>query len=368
MSLETGVSVDAEAVEPAAGAGAASETQRRIDERLDLVDRALIGLLPRAERLAIVARIETQVRETGSEVAPLPADAALAGSAAGPSRASRRRQRSTIAYSSGVLGLIALGALFIAPVTYILLAVLGDGMGETIAIGLMGTHALVIAVSGTLAVVLGVIAFFSLWGRGKKSTGHGWAITGVCAGALPMLVGAIVLLSVGAALAETELFSVHVSTTSTPASVATCAPGMPCYGQPVPVSMTASYPAPLLTPPPGANPLPYAPAASAPNPANPYAPPPALPPAFPSGVPSLAPPSSATVPAAALPVGEPATPVQPETKHLEPATNKPEAKAEPTVTEPKVTEPNNKPTEESAEKTTTDSSPKPATDSASSDD
>jgi hypothetical protein len=364
MSLETGVSVDAEAVESAAGAGAACEMQRRIDERLDLVDRALLGLLPRAERLAIVARIETQVRETGSEVAPLAAVAALAPSAAGPSRASRRRQRSTIAYSSGVLGLIALGALFIAPVTYILLAVLGDAMGETIAIGLMGTHALVIAVSGTLAVVLGVISFFALWGRGKKSTGHGWAITGVCAGALPMLVGAIVLLSVGAALAETELFSVHVSTTSSPASVATCAPGLPCYGQAVPVNMTASYPAPMLAPPSGPQPLPYAPAASAPVPMNPYAPPPALPP----GVPSLAPSGSA--------YPEPDPSVQPEAQQLPPVTKQPAAKAEPVVAKPTVTEPagteptkkpDEKPSAKSVEKTTADPSLKPAagsTDSA----
>jgi hypothetical protein len=169
-----------------------------------------------------------------------------------------------------------------------------------------------------------------------------------------------VLLTIGAALSQTELFSVQVSTNSTPASVATCAPGIPCYGQPVPVNMTASYPAPLLTPPPGANPLPYAPAAIHPHPAHPNASPPVLSP----GVPSLAP-SSGAYP-------EPDPSVQPEAQQLPPVTKQPTAKAEPVVAKPTVTEPAgteptkkpaDKPSEKSVEKTTTDPSLKPATDS-----
>lgn len=53
----------------ATSSSSAGDPQPLIDLRLDAIDRALLGLLPRSERLEMVAQIETRLRELGPALA-----------------------------------------------------------------------------------------------------------------------------------------------------------------------------------------------------------------------------------------------------------------------------------------------------------
>lgn len=159
------------------------------------VDRALIGLLRRSERLRWMAEVESAVRD-GSDTSAVLADE-VAGqpgrrdaSDVGPRG---RRNRSRLALTSGLLGITALALLFLAPVTYLVACLTGE---EMVAYALLGANALALALGGTAAVALGIAALVRLSRRHNRQAGHGWAITGLCTGPVPMLIGGLAVLCV----------------------------------------------------------------------------------------------------------------------------------------------------------------------------
>jgi hypothetical protein len=103
------------------------------------------------------------------------------------------QKRSRLAISSGVLGIVALALLFGMPVSYFVVAMVGDFLGEIFAIGFLGTHLLTVAVGGLAAVALGTAALIRLGRRKEGLVGHGWAIAGLCTGPIALFVGGSVL-------------------------------------------------------------------------------------------------------------------------------------------------------------------------------
>jgi len=214
-----------------------TSVQQFIEQRLDAIDQALLGLLPRQDRLAAVAHIETQIREI---VAARPAvaanlHAATQSPALGDSAFSdmmsetpaflphpqffrpasggwvpaTQKKRSRLAIAAGVVGMIALALLFATPVTYFFVVeMLSEVLGELVAISLMGAHAVAMWIGGLAAVGLGIGALVSLRRR-KHLAGHGWAIAGLCTGPLPMLLGCAAVVMLGAQLGVEQ-----ISTTS----------------------------------------------------------------------------------------------------------------------------------------------------------
>jgi len=122
--------------------------QQLIEQRLDAIDQALLGLLPLTQK-----------------------------------------RRSRLAISAGILGALALALLLAIPVTYIAVEVMGDVLGEFISIGLLGVHSVAVSIGGLAAVGLGIAALVSLRRHKENLVGHGWAIAGLCTGPLPMLLG-----------------------------------------------------------------------------------------------------------------------------------------------------------------------------------
>lgn len=241
----------------ATSSSSAGDTQRLIDLRLDAIDRALLGLLPRSERQEMVAQIETRLRELGPAIAAgeaeraadiehssldagLPAgssaDAELASAVkrsrlAGRMNLSRRRSRSRLALASGVSGIVALSLLVLFPITYVLCGVLEPS--ASILIPVLGTHVTGLALGGLLAVVLGVAALIVLNRRDARLIGHGWAITGLCTGPLPMLIGGLIVL-----VASSQFMTAAPGIVMSPvsASSTSCYPTtVPAPGFPTPV-------------------------------------------------------------------------------------------------------------------------------------
>lgn len=188
-----------------------------IDLRLDTIDRALLGLLPRHARIELVAQIETKIRESAAN---LPVDDvlneiaqdravrqedAMDSAVAQPATYShqrrfspRRRPRSRLALSSGILGIVALALLIALPFMYLIVSMLnGD---EWLTVSLLGGHVGAVLLGGLLAVALGIAALVVLNRHGGRLVGHGWAITGLCTGPLPMFAGGLVALVVGSQL------------------------------------------------------------------------------------------------------------------------------------------------------------------------
>ena len=224
-------------------------------QRLDELDRLLLGLLPRSERLTLVAGVEARVRELGDNVEiarELPAELSVA--AVAPSSSRPRAHRSRLAFSSGVLGIIAAACLVGSPVLFLALSIFGELLGEAFAMLLLGLIALLVTCGGGLAVFCGGVSLFRLARRDQTATGTGWAITGLCTGALPLLIGFVGILSLGAELLPTG--GVYVSSTVTPVSGPAIGPdGCPLtaptmYGTPVPLSADARtvQPMPALLP------------------------------------------------------------------------------------------------------------------------
>jgi hypothetical protein len=109
-----------------------------------------------------------------------------------------RRKLSRLALAAGVLGILALLLFFLTPVIYFIAAIIGDAVDEEIvAIGFLGAHTLALAVGGGLAVAFGIAALVQLRRRSRNLVGYGWAITGLCTGPVPMLVGGLVVLVAG---------------------------------------------------------------------------------------------------------------------------------------------------------------------------
>lgn len=211
-------------------------TQQLIDQRLDAIDRALLGLVPRGERLAMVAQVESRIRDLAAEepvnetcVAQRAISLGLsdAGEVDGASaldqapiasRSTRiaRRKLSRLALAAGVLGIIAAALFFLTPIIYFIVAMVGEMTDEMIAIGLLGAHTVTIAVGGLAAVALGIAALVQLRRRSRNLAGYGWAVTGLCTGPMPALVGGLVILVVGLQLLGSSV--VRVQTISSPTS------------------------------------------------------------------------------------------------------------------------------------------------------
>jgi hypothetical protein len=208
--------------------------QHLIDQRLDALDHALLGLVPRHDRLALVAQAENRIREhaaanltamasfQASAVGATPGDWAQSGLPAGTATfaplkplmvpasggmaASPGKRRSRLALSAGVLGIAALVLLFGTPVTYVFVATVGELFGEIVSISLIGAHLMAVAIGGMTAVGLGIAALVSLRRRKGNLDGRGWAIAGLCAGPVPMLVGGLALVVGGWQLLEVQDF------------------------------------------------------------------------------------------------------------------------------------------------------------------
>ena len=197
---------------------ATRDTQQLIDQRLDAIDRALLGLLPRGDRLTIVTQLETRLRELAAASPAveaqqhLPAEDAAQVESALPQGVapiipagtrSAHLKRSRLALSSGILGIVALVALFVFPITFVLVSSFGE-MFEEAAMVLLGTHLATVAVGGTAAVALGIAGLVVLGRRPGRLVGHGWAITGLCTGPLPMFAGGLIALVAGVQLLPTR--------------------------------------------------------------------------------------------------------------------------------------------------------------------
>lgn len=224
-------------------------TQELIDDRLDAIDRALLGLLPRSDRQAIVAQVETRLGElaaAGADVQALretlvephtPIETMTIGLPAASSLVSPTAQatyhnvrharrpyikRSWLALSSGIVGMVALVLLFATPITYVM--VVSVGQLEEVAELVLSTHIATVTLGGTLAVALGIAGLVVLNRRAGTLAGHGWAVTGLCTGPLPMFIGGLIALAVGVQLfgsrsvrvAEVSGVPVYATSTSYP--------------------------------------------------------------------------------------------------------------------------------------------------------
>lgn len=214
-----------------------------LEQRLEAIDQALVGLLPRHERLAAVAHVESRVRELATtssasidvsheppRALPLtdptgshPASGTpgfshhsqyFAVAPGGWAPATQKKKRSRLAVTAGVLGIISLALVFATPVTYFMVMLLGEVLGEIVAYVLIGAHVLAITTAGVAAVGLGSVALLNLWRRKGELAGHGWAITGLCTGPLPVLIGCSAVLLVAAELGAFEYFTTTTAVAS----------------------------------------------------------------------------------------------------------------------------------------------------------
>jgi hypothetical protein len=172
-----------------------------IDSRLDTIDRVLVGRVPRQDRLAIVAEVESQIHELLSErgdddltredvLAALgrldPPEAYLSDGIEAermPMRAASPRQQQhgsvssydKVARASGFLGLAALALMLFMPVDYLIAVGLGSSQA---AILLLGANLLLVVSAGVLGLTFGICA--------RK--GGPWAVVGITSGALSLLL------------------------------------------------------------------------------------------------------------------------------------------------------------------------------------
>lgn len=179
---------------------------RMLSAQLDALDRVLLGLLPREERLAIVSQVESRILELGTTNADAEVDsnASIASSlqpVLSNSATQRRVKRSRLALSSGVLGIVAMGLLIALPICYFLVAMLSDVLDGLSVIFLIGIHTYAIGIFGAAALVFGLLSLWRL-GMRRNMTGKAWAITGVCTGPLPMLAGGVATILLIAPLRE----------------------------------------------------------------------------------------------------------------------------------------------------------------------
>ena len=172
-----------------------------LDQRLDALDRVLLGLLPRTERLALVAQVETRISELADAIPAVEPGADVAGESCTPDLVARSgaprgaRRRSRIALSSGILGIVALVMLFLMPITYVIVSMIGESLGEFVAYALLIMHVLTVAVGGLAALAMGIMGLVRLARRKGRVVGYGWAITGLCTSPLPTLVGGLLAIT-----------------------------------------------------------------------------------------------------------------------------------------------------------------------------
>lgn len=205
-----------------------ASAQRLVEQRLDAIDEVLRGLLPRQERIAAVSQVESQVRALAAGNpefeqsliencrSPLPV---LTASGHAATACSPSKKRSRLAITAGTLGLVSLLLLMTAPFTFVLLQMMGDALGEEGAIGLMGSHLVSVVGFALAAVVLGIVALVKLNRNREALAGHGWAITGLCTAAVPLLLGGLSTLFIVAQLGMFQtaaVQSVYVSAADLP--------------------------------------------------------------------------------------------------------------------------------------------------------
>lgn len=283
-----------------------------IDSRLDAIDRALLGLLSRHERIELVAQIETRLRESATNL-PVDADPvatehdgrdqtedAMASAASRPVSYSserrflpRRRPRSRLAVSSGILGIVALALLVAWPFMYLIVSLLDTD--EWLTVSFLGGHIGAVLFSGLLAVALGIAGLVVLNRHNDRLVGHGWAITGLCTGPLPLFAGGLVALLLAAQLktAVTVTPAYAVAPTAIPPGPIATNP----YGDPA-LAPPGAMPSPMMPAPAGSGVTPYAlapnysepdvPTISLEQPPAPDAPPPTVSPSPPSDAPTSA--------------------------------------------------------------------------------
>ena len=181
--------------------------QSLIDSRLDTIDRMLLGRAARAERLAIVREVESQIHELLGEreseelsredvlavLARLdPPEAFLVESFESEGRMpvrgvsyqqpdrSTRRDIKGAARASGMLGMAALSLLLLVPVSY-LLAILFES-SDTPVILTAATASICMLVCGVVGIVTGVYA--------RKS--GVWALIGIATSVLALLFSVVI--------------------------------------------------------------------------------------------------------------------------------------------------------------------------------
>jgi hypothetical protein len=305
-----------------------------IHRRLDGIDQMLIGLVPRPERLAIVADLERRIRELAANDPEYRVDAARTPSVVPPADVSpsstldrtvtpaQPRRRSKLAFISGISGIVSLIMLVATPVLYVVISLysemIEDSGGEMAAAIVLLGQVFLVAFGGFAAVALGIAGAVVVSKHRQQLEGSGWAATGLCTGMMPMLLGGLLCLIVG--LPTILSFSVANQQPQTVASVDVA--GLP-YPMPVNNSPPVIYgpsPTPSYAPPavpsspydPGTAPAFLPPTSNATPPhSNVY--PPALPasPSLPqpTSVPKSAPWHPAAPPAAAYPAVMPPAPM-----------------------------------------------------------
>lgn len=234
-------------------------SQEAIDQRLDAVDRLLLGMLPRGERLEFVARLEAAVRKrlTENPAADLGlTDPVSLASVRGVRGGFSRPKRSVAAFAAAVLGIAAVVLLLVGmPLAYVAMAELSSALdidGPLPAV-LFCLTPLAACVAGTAAVVLGMVALVKIARRDGSLVGQGWAVTGLCTGPLPVLCGAMLLLLVGGQLLADSSVGVGVNPVAyAPPVCPNCGPA-PIYSAavvPAPGYVTGPYPPPVCFGPP----------------------------------------------------------------------------------------------------------------------
>jgi hypothetical protein len=239
--------------------------EQAINQRLDAIDRALLDLLPRNERLTLVAQVDARVRELvaasaspqatfGSAACPAVADAALSVPGVSPLSPpivlpSARMPRSRLAISAGLVGIAALILLFATPLTYVFVSFVGELIGEVGSIALLGIHIGMVTLGGLAAVALAIVALFGMSRRRGVLAGHGWAIAGLCTGPLPILGGAAAGLILGMEFVGTPFLTTEMTVSGTcPSEACESSPATyaaPCSlaspGVPVPVATMPAH-------------------------------------------------------------------------------------------------------------------------------
>lgn len=207
-----------------------------IDQRLDQIEGALLGVLPRQERLSLLAGIESRLVKLAAEnpeleksvtqklEAPELASSQAVVNSAGTSAKPTAARRSRMAFTSGILGIVVLVLMFFSPIIYTLAAFaseLSGSMGEVGAIILLVGLVLLLAFGGLAAVMMGIVSLVKISRSQKKLVGTGWAITGLCTGPMPMFAGAFGMLIFLPLVAEVsgDFWGMSVSHESSPTAV-----------------------------------------------------------------------------------------------------------------------------------------------------
>jgi len=242
-------------------------SQEAIDQRLDAVDRVLLGLLPRSERMAFVARLETTIRQRLTENPA--SEIGLAEPVAEASLPSARPRSalpkcSVAAFTAGLSGIASIVLLFIVlPLAYIAVALLSSTLDfdATILAILLGLVPLAACVAGCAAMVLGIVGLVKIARREGALVGRGWAVTGLCTGPMPVLCVAVPLLIIGAQLLAAGSLSVEVNPVAyNPSPCTSCSPASPYSPATVPAPgyPVAPYAVAPVCPPPPTRTLPSA--------------------------------------------------------------------------------------------------------------